>query len=98
MHRPRPPVELVNEELQTSLRPGVAIHPGVRSPGFQTPAPAPVRDVRDLDVEPSMASESMVTPPGEATETFCESISEGQRLVSISQGQVLPYQPGIGPN
>ncbi len=74
--------DMVSEELQTSLRPGVAMHPAVRSP-------EPHEEEEELT---ESATETAATPPGEATETVGESMSEGQCLISASVGQVLPVR------
>ena len=79
------------------------MHPGVHSPRHrdvrdEDVSPDGVDAEGDFEVteqtEPSMATESVATPPGEATETLCDSVSMGQRLIDTSLGQVLPFQPG----
>ena len=88
-----------DEELQTSLRPGVAMHPGVMSPAPRPPPPParlPEEELSDSDEEEP--SETQATPPGEATETVGDSVSEGQWLISASLGQAMPIRaldPGM---
>ena len=87
-----------DEELQTSLRPGVEMHPGVVSPAPRPPPPPPAKELSDEEEDEELPSESQATPPGEATETVGDSVSEGQWLISASLGQAMPIRaldPGM---